>query len=97
MCFVCQEPLKNVFVGSYDHYDCRDHMKVMYDKISGEFRLLRIKDSSLPFRLDHSVKSKRLFIKNNNSRAEMYITNFDITQYSYSELENKIKTYILFS
>jgi len=68
----------------------------MYDK-GGEFCFIRINDPSLSFRLEYSAKGKFININDRKSRSEIVIPRFDITQYSYSDLEAKIKTYILFS
>ena len=98
MCFICQEPLyKSTFVGTYDHYYCLKHMKVMYDKESFQFLFLRITNPESSFKLEYSVKSEHIFISGKIGQPLISIPNFDITQYSYLDLEKKIKTYILFS
>ena len=98
MCFVCQEPLyKSSFQGVYDHYHCAPHMKAMYDKENFKFLFLRIKNPDSSFKLEYSVRGEHIFISGKINSALISIPNFDITQYSYLELEKKIKTYIIFS
>jgi len=98
-CIVCHELLhKSTFMGNFDHYHCpKHHTKAMYEKEDGNLVFLRIKDPELSFKLEFSVKGKHILITNKNSHATIEIPNFDITQYSYLDLEKKIKTYILFS
>ena len=95
ICFVCNKELKRyggeTFI--YQHFHCEKHFKIMNDNGKNVMYRLIMGDNAIECWANDHKKSLELHLNG----VYVDIPYFDIFEFTFAEIKEKIKTYVLFS
>ena len=110
-CPFCDNSIDNVFnndeyIYGYRHFYCshqnvvlndgaqHGHIKVMYKSVIDQWELFRVHFFNSNITVDNRNRDGILYI---SDAGKTYLPYFNVFSYSYQELQDKIKLYLLFS